>query len=951
MGTKLQGIVLWDDNNEPVVNAPVAVFNLRDGAVLATSRTGRDGTFKAQLKHSADDERRCEAVFFGVTSAGGSQLLLTRDLPTPLTSEAVQVQLAVPRERSDERQARRKPTVCVGEFELDAEIFARLEPGFVLELALAIADPKAEKAVAPRIKALSPAIVPSVHAARRLSQTALLELIEEIIRIKKWPRDLRLRVDEILRGRVRTSKWPGTAPEPPTSGFAQVHLCPNFSITYQDSGPDAISLTSTSLSILDPGNPVSTVLAGPLAGPEPDYIKRICFWLERALAAYTGPRFNLRNPAAGGRIPVVVNSAAFGSAGATTFFINKALPPDVLCAVCVHELFHMVHQLYTGSGPWQPGTNEGGAVWAEDSAAEFLNRYLDEAGTNFNGSGYMVQPHTSLEDTNFRYKTSLFWRYIAEQQSAFVGAADEPMIGVETFREVLQQCEASGWSSNAVRDAVRNLPWYQDFYEFEFLDPARLDRLRSENLFGNFALAAYLKELGVNVPDRRFDFMEDQENIAIDDVILTMIPGTPLQTTLASVARAGTGTVTAGTAVNFSSNVPRFGSRYFEVNVDPGVTSVQLQFTAGGGLTSVQCQAVLIDQNNQVREIYRSDATNYSKRFPNLRGGIKLNRVAVVVSGCASAGSFTLGLSNAAAAPDVMVTRWHSVMKNEYEIDPRNWSWTWVSPDIYVDTNLDAIADGTVFFNVNNKLFIRLHNKGNANATGIDVQFWYQNAAAGLSNAGWLPVKNVGGIIQSLSGLTLAAGASNAWSVDWAPVQAGASQHFCVRAVVTVPGDPNTDNKRVVSNFGNVQVQFGGFIDVAWLRRHAMRDGLREVSLSVVPRFAHQFELAPRDLEEQRVKRLKPDEAVVDLLRVYHRPSRADVTRTAAARPSKDKDPCPCAGPARASGREPDPTGDYPVDARTLPPGLEGKPMVTLVHRTDGQVIGGITLMLTVEKG
>jgi hypothetical protein len=947
MAVALQGVVRWDDNGDPVREARVEIFSQREGVLLAKSRTASSGAFKAQLKTDGGKGGRVEAVYFLIGSASGSQLLQTRDLPTRLIGDVQVVQLAVPRERSDERQAKRRPTTRVGKFDLDSEALARIEPSFVLDLALAIVNRGAEKSASRKIAALSPEIVPSVHAARRLSQTALLELIEEIIRIKKWPRELRLRIDEILSGRVRDGRWPGVAPA--GFGFAHVHLCPNFSITYQDSGPDAIDMTSTAtLNVMDPGNPVPTVLAGPLSGAEPDYIKLICFWLERALAAYTGPRFNLRNPAAGGRIPVVVNSGAFGSAGATTFYINKALPPDVLCAVAVHELFHMVHGQYSGGGPWAYSTNEGGAVWAEDSAAEFLNRYLDEAGTNFNGPGYMVQPQMSLESAG--YKASLLWRYIAEQQSPFINAADEPMIGVETFREILEQCEAGGWSTNAVRDAVRNLPWYQDFYEFEYLDPARLDRMRSENLFGNFVLAAYLKDLGVNTPDRRFDFMEDEENIAIDDVILTMIPNTPLQTTLASVALAGTGTVTASTAVSFSDSVPQFGSRYFEVNVDPGVTSVQLQFTAGGGLTSVQCQAALIDQNNQVREIYRSDASSYGKRFPNLRGGTTLNRVAVVVSGCASAGSFNLSLSDAAAAPDVMVTRWHTVMKNEYEIDPINWSWTWVSPDIYVDTNNDGIADGSVFFNVNNKLFIRLHNKGNANASGIGVQFWYQNATPGLTNAGWLPVKNAGGVIQSLSGLSLAAGASNAWSVDWAPVPAGASQHFCVRAVVTVPGDPNTDNKRVVSNFGNVLMPFGGFNDVVWLRRHLWREGERAVTLSVVPRFGHQFELAPRDLKEQRVKRLRAGEAALDQLRIYHQPTRNDVSRTAAERPRKDgdKDPCPCAGPAKANGREPDPAGDYPPDPRTLPPGLEGKPMVTLVHKSEGQVIGGVTLMLTI---
>jgi hypothetical protein len=945
------GVVLWDDNNEPIKKAKVDVFEASSGRTLAEDTTDGQGRFKMQFDlGKTDDPCACE-VFFIVTSRKGERLLSTKDLPTRLSASQINVQLAVPHvQRPEEREHNQRPTVHVGDFDLDAAVFEKAEPKLVLEIALAVVDRDFEKRIRDKLGALSPEIVPSEHSRHTLSDTAILELIEEIIRIKQWPRTLRLKVDDILRLRRRDTDWPEVDPGP-SSGFTeQVHLCPNFRITYQDSGPAAVDPDTSAQDVNDPGNPTPTVLATLPAGGPPTYIKRICFWLERALAAYISPPFSLRNPAAGGRIEVVVNTSAFGSAGATTFFINNTLPPDVLCAVAVHELFHMVQFQYSGGGTWRSGMTEGGAVWAEDSAAEFMNRYLDEAGTNFNGSGYMVQPHVSLEDSGFRYKTSLFWRYIAEQQSPRINAGDEPKIGVEVYREIIERCESGGWSSDAIKTAIRNLPWYQDFYEFGYLDAARQDLTGAETVMGNFALAAYLKDLGVNVPDRRFDFMEDEENIFIDDVIATVIPGTPLQTTLATVLRAGTGTVTSTASASFTNTVPRFGSRYFEVTVDPGVTSVQLQFTAAAGLTSVLFQAALIDEDNLVREIYRSDRTSYSKRFPNLRDSKRLNRIALVVTGGASAGSFTVSASPAVAASDVMVTRWHSVMKTEYEIDSRNWAWTWVSPDIFVDNDLDGLADGTVFFSVNNKLNIRLHNKGNLDATNIGVEFWYQDASGGLSTA-WLPVVNTGGTIQSLSGLSLAQGASNVWSVDWAPAPSGMSHHFCVRAIVTVSGDPNTDNKRVLSNFGNVQVSFRGFRDFSILRRHLDLERVRNIELFAVPRFRQQFELAARDLREQRVKTLKPGEISVDELRIYHRPVQGEITRTSLPRRRKSKEPpCPCAAPLPQLGQEPDLSGDYPVDPRTLPPGLADKPMVTLVHRADGQVIGGVTLMLSVDE-
>ena len=951
MTTNAMGIVLWDDNNEPISKAQVAIFEALSGRMLTKGSTDGKGRFKAQINAEKTGEMCDFEVFFVVTSGENEQLLSTKDLPIRLSTRELNVQLAVPHSyRPEERRRKQRPTLRVGVFDLDTAVFQKIEPRFVLELALAVVDRDFEQRIRESLSALSPGIIPSEHASRTLSNTEILALIEEIIHIKQWPRDLRLKVDDILRLRRHDTDWPDQEPNL-SFGFTQVHLCPNFEITYQDSGSAAVNPDTSAQSVNDPGNPVPTVLATLPAGGSPAYIKRICFWLERALAAYISPPFNLRNPAAGGRIPVVVNSGGFGSATPTTFFINNALPPDVLCAVAVHELFHMVQFLYAGNGTWRSGMTEGGAVWAEDSAAEFMNRYLDEAGANFNGSGYMVQPHTSLEDAGFRYKTSLFWRYIAEQQSPRINPGDEPKIGVEVYKEIIERCESGSWSSDDIKTAIRNLPWYQDFYEFGYLDPAQQDLTSAETALGNFALAAYLKDLGANVPDRRFDFMEDEENIFIDDVIATVIPGTPLQTTLATVLRAGTGTVTAGSAASFSNSVPRFGSRYFEITVDPGVTSVRLQFTAAAGLSSVLFQAVLIDEDSNVREIYRSDRTLYSKQFPNLRDGTRLNRIALIVTGASSAGSFSVSASPVAAASDVMVTRWHSVMKTEYEIDSRNWAWTWVSPDVYVDNNLDGVADGTVFFNVDNKLHIRLHNKGNLDATNIGVEFWYQDAAGGLSSAAWLPVRNTGGVVQMLSGLSLAQGASNAWSVDWSPAPSGMSQHFCVRAIVTVPGDPNTDNKRVQSNFGNVQVSFRGFRDVTIVRRHLDLEKVRNVELIAVPRFHHQFELATRDLREQRVKALKPSEISIDELRIYHRPVKGEITKTPLPKRGKGKEmPCVCAAPLPQRLHEPDLSRHYAVDPRTLPPGLDDKPMMTLVHRVDGQVIGGVTLMLSLEE-
>src|SRR4029077_20865670 len=162
---------------------------------------------------------------------------------------------------------------------------------------------------------------------------------------------------------------------------------------------------------------------------------------------------------------------------------------------------------------------------------------------------------------------------------------------------------------------------------------------------------------------------------------------------------------------------------------------------AGAGLTSRIFQIALIDEDGVVRDIHRSDKASYSKFLTNFRSGKRLSKILCAVSGCETGGCFKGSASSASAAPDIMVTRWNTAIANEYEIDSRNWSWTWVSPDIWVDNDSDGVADGVVFFNTNNKLNIRLHNKGNQNATGVTVNFWYQDASGGLSDTAWIPVQ------------------------------------------------------------------------------------------------------------------------------------------------------------------------------------------------------------------
>ena len=911
----VSGRVQLEQELQPAVGVSVLLYSSA-GDILGSAKTGKDGSYEIAL------QGQCEPVFFSVQDSRKRELLSTRHAPLAIRARRWAANLEIPAGVLRELTGKKlRPTVLVGALSLDAENLSKAEPEVVLNIARIMVGQKIDRSARARIEALSPDLIPQRYTAKTLCGTQILRTIDALIQRKQWPREIGLTIDRILSMR-----------EFGFGGF--VELCPNFAINYDTTGAAAVDPSTAAANVIDPGT--ANVIGMLPAGGAPTYIKLVCFWLERALNSYTSPPFSMLNPAGGGRIQVYINTAPFGSAGATAFYLNNALAPDLLCAVAVHELFHMVQFQYGGSGAWGYSLTEGGAVFAEDSAADSMNRYLDEACTNFNGVGVQSNPNTSLVSAG--YKCSLFFRYVAEQHSPLITAMDEPKIGVETYRTILERCSAGSYSTADVKQAIQTLPWYQNFYEFDYLDAAKLDLTSNEITFGNYVLACYLKDLGTSMPDRRFDFMEDDDNIYIDDVLrATVNPGLPSNTTLIPPVLSGTATITSAMGASFSGSVNEFATRYYELTIDPTAANVTITWTAGAGLTSCVFQLALIDEDGNVRDIHRSDRTSYSKFITSIRAGKRLTKILCAVSGANSSGSFTVSVSPASPAADVMVTRWHSLVGHEYHIDSRNWAWTWVSPDIWVDNDGDGIADGIVFFNFNNQVQIRLHNKGNAAASGLSVNFWYQDASGGLSDAAWMPVQDTLGTTQVLTGLSVAADSSAVFTVNWSPAPSGTSHHFCIRAVVS-SADANTDNKRLLSNFGNVVMMFSRHIDIDLVRRNPL-DWHAPVEMVVVPRMAKDFELSPRDLKALGPLALAPGETIQDRLRVTHRPIKAVQEHAHDARTT-----------AFRANADPDPTGNYPVDPDSLPPGVSKMPMITVVHRVDGRALGGVTFLLTPSR-
>jgi hypothetical protein len=927
----VSGRVTYAESGLPAVDVRIramdADFLFDDFLGEANTDTAGKFSIVYDVRRFRDLFERAPDVYLMVFDRRGELLTDTRDAVVRNAGAELEIHVQLPGFGPDVE----RPKVRVAGMPVDRETYERLTSDDLLSMAELAFQGRDLPEAATLLARLSPELTPETMR-KRLCFTPLARFLRHTVELKRWDRAVALRLEEVLIGYT------------PTAGYAS-YTTPNFTLNYETSGSDQPPTSDSGGNVTMPGT--GTVVGTTIGGNGvPDYVERLGFWLENALATYVNPPFSLRNPAASGRIPVSVTGTAPGFAGGGSVTIGRNLNDDLLAAVPTHELMHLIQDLYEtagAAGDWNPGVREGGAVLAEDVVFDTHNRYLVEASL---GGGTLQNPHRSLKDAGQRYELALFLKYLSEQQSGRVTAADEPAIGVETYRQLLERFDAAGYTDPAFAQAVAALPWYQGFHRCSYLDAAKLDETNSETLLGNFWLACVMKDFGLNVPDRRFDFMEDEETATWDSIFM----GGDVVGTLGSLTPTSSTTLTAGATITLSSgaggSVNPFAARVYKVDVGAAVDMVKLEFTAGAGFTEPLVQMLLVEPGNTVRDILRSDQRSWSRTVANLHGATALDHIMVVVAGTGTGGTFTLTVRDVAAAPDVTVTRWHHQLGRHYEIDAFAWAWTWVSPDVWVDNDGNGLADSEVFFNQNNKLFVRLHNQGLADAAGIGVELWYQDASGGLSPTAWLPVQNTGGVTQSLTGKSLAAGASNQWSVDWAPVPSGTSQHFCIRAVVSVPGDPNADNKRCLSNFGNVKAA-GPYVDLPLLARMPVHG--RELRTFVVPRTQGRWVVSAFDLAQSE-RRLDADATRVADFRLRRH---ATLERHAGPeRLSFERIANVCRAPvALAARREavPDPCGHYPTDPRALPPGLEDVPMVTITQVVDGRVTGGFTWALREE--
>jgi hypothetical protein len=545
----------------------------------------------------------------------------------------------------------------------------------------------------------------------------------------------------------------------------------------------------------------------------PAYVQKVALYAQYFLTQWLNVPYSLRDP----RLPDVdtgipPNRVEYriidlgnnnGSTRSDQPFIKigPSLNDGELQDDVPHELMHRVHFLYNplmkdALGDEAVGIygvfREGGAVFCTECVNDTLNRYAIQCGNRLkNPQNFSLTTYDLAGD----YGGAILWKYIAEQNAGT--HPDGPSAAqFETYRILLEQtatlgpgAPGLGYSIQAVRNACLLMGVPRQWDQFVYLDAARTELDSHETTWGNYLVANYVHGSASPLADGRFDYLEDD-----DPILWFATPPPPLNV----LAKRQDGVKTPDNEVAIGENesasrtaiVRRWSAWYYRIR--PKLTApprvLDIEIVAAAGFAEPLFQILKLGPGKAIVDIFRSESTTYHKRVC-LDG---VDEIAVIVAGRDTGGEFELNVQEIPAASDVMCTRWNTLEGKEYEIDQRDKAWTWLSPDIMVGNDVVGNADGTVFADWDNDLRVRVRNKGNADANGLDIRAWCRLEP----NGAWQPVMNSLGVVQERINETLAAGTEAWFDMVWAPAPLVATQDvWTLKVELVSDGDSNTDNK------------------------------------------------------------------------------------------------------------------------------------------------------------
>ncbi|MCB1037516.1 MAG: hypothetical protein KDD47_27035, partial [Acidobacteria bacterium] len=219
----VRGTVTFGETGRPAVGYQVVAMDadLIFDDRLGEATTGSDGEYEIRygVEKFRDLLERAPDVYLRVFDGDGKLVTDTRGSVVRNAGPDLEIHVQVPGSGQEPAGA-----VEVGGVPVDPRVFAALGPAELLDLAEAAVSGPGEASRDRRLASLHPDLDPK-RLEKDLCFTPLTRFLRDAVRRKEWGREVSLRLEEILIGYR------------PDAAYA-THNCPNFQITYQDSGSD-----------------------------------------------------------------------------------------------------------------------------------------------------------------------------------------------------------------------------------------------------------------------------------------------------------------------------------------------------------------------------------------------------------------------------------------------------------------------------------------------------------------------------------------------------------------------------------------------------------------------------------------------------------------------------------------------------------------------------------------
>ncbi|MBR0661392.1 hypothetical protein [Neoroseomonas oryzicola] len=504
----------------------------------------------------------------------------------------------------------------------------------------------------------------------------------------------------------------------------------------------------------------------------PAHVQKVALMAEHCLGVYRG--FGFRVPAS-----LRIHLCTFGTDADANFrggtevwldhvWVSTRLNETDALLTVAHEVFHRVQYEYNATiaktSPFYAALREGGARLAEDWVLDSGDRYLKD-GIEFledPGRPLMHHPGPGPEIPPHSYAAALFWRWLCEQHGEIRSGTD----GIEVMRTILETMkDGSGYILTDLREARGAVVGEGHLDAFQHLDRAAGETLSTETDWGNFLVANWMHGTASPTPDKRFDYVED------DDLGGSFSRRRPFvwpgeKKTAADLA-----------AKPFAFEIPRgavragFSARYTVVDLSQGTPPplLRLDFKVLEGMEDPLVQVLMIGRNaagkEDLKDLLRSDRTDWTTFIPT-KG---LTQVVVIVAAREHPGRYRIALAPAAGQVVLHAAACNAAPGRSYETDPREGAWPWTSPDVALDG--DAVR-------------VRVTNRGDAPSGPVTVTL----AAQGTTRDVPLRAGRWTDVGEATTG-SIAPGATAEFRIPWtAPRTPAAATGWGLRARIASGG-------------------------------------------------------------------------------------------------------------------------------------------------------------------